>query len=67
MFGWVLLYQGSVNELFMPGLQCRVGSAPAQLQDPVGAEAPRDSRHRGGVGEVKGGEVKGMYCVGVGV
>ena len=57
----------------MPGLQCRVGSAPAQLQDHLGAEAPGDSGHRGGVGgeriwgEVKGGEVKGIFCVGVGV
>ncbi len=68
LFRWVLLYQGSVNESFMPGLQCRVGSAPAQLQDHLGAEAPGDSGHRGGVGgERIWGEVKGICCVGWGV
>lgn len=49
---WILnpCFVGSCCIKGLPGLQCRVGSAPAQLQDRLGAEAPGDSGHRGGVG-----------------
>ena len=48
---WILnpCFVGSCCIKGLPGLQCRVGSAPAQLQDRLSTEAPRDSGHRGGV------------------